>query len=221
MYNKYKSENQQNHINHKKNKMLNSKESEILELYINGLANTDEKRYVWSLFSKGEDNNLLRYALEKDWNTMLDNPEESDADFDKIFSQIKNRIRKNEYQKRKKLISRIYRIYIKVAAILLFPLLIAGTVLYFFSGNKFLTPTNQEASANIYAPLGSRVTFTLPDGTSGMLNSGSSLSYSLPFNSKRRVKLEGEAWFEVMKDEVHPFEISTGNSIVKVFGTAV
>jgi ferric-dicitrate binding protein FerR (iron transport regulator) len=53
-----------------------------------------------------------------------------------------------------------------------------------------------------------------------MLNSGSSLSYSLPFNNNRQVRLEGEAWFEVNHDEAHPFEISTGNSTVKVLGTS-
>ena len=53
-----------------------------------------------------------------------------------------------------------------------------------------------------------------------MLNSGSKLSYSLPFNNNRQIKLEGEAWFEVNHDEDHPFEISTGNSTVKVLGTS-
>jgi transmembrane sensor len=52
-----------------------------------------------------------------------------------------------------------------------------------------------------------------------MLNSGSMLSYSLPFSHNRKVKIEGEGWFEVKHDEDHPFEINTGNSTVKVLGT--
>jgi transmembrane sensor len=80
--------------------------------------------------------------------------------------------------------------------------------------------TEQQVSSSIYAPLGARVSFNLPDGTTGMLNSGSHLSYSLPFTNNRQVKLEGEAWLEVKRDENHPFEISTGNSTVKVLGTS-
>jgi transmembrane sensor len=200
--------------------MLNLKELEIIKRYINGLANSNEKRYVGSLFSNGEENPLLRHALEKDWDKISDDQELSGVDFDKILDHLQNRIRKNKYQKSKELIFRLYRVYIKVAAIILFPILIGGTVFYFNNVNNSGTTPDLEASASIYAPLGSRVTFNLPDGTSGMLNSGSNLSYSLPFNSNRKVKLEGEAWFEVMKDEVHPFEINTGTSVVKVFGTA-
>ncbi|MDO9581450.1 MAG: DUF4974 domain-containing protein, partial [Bacteroidales bacterium] len=78
----------------------------------------------------------------------------------------------------------------------------------------------QQVNSTIYAPMGARVSFNLPDGTTGMLNSGSQLSYSIPFTNNRHVKLEGEGWFEVTHDENHPFEISTGNSTVKVMGTS-
>ncbi len=75
-------------------------------------------------------------------------------------------------------------------------------------------------TSTIYAPFGARVSFSLPDGTTGMLNSGSKLSYSLPFKNNRQIKLEGEAWFEVRHDEEYPFEIRTGNSTLKVLGTS-
>lgn len=67
--------------------------------------------------------------------------------------------------------------------------------------------------------MGARVSFHLPDGTVGMLNSGSTLSYSLPFSKNRQIALAGEAWFEVSHDIKHPFEITAGSSTVKVLGT--
>jgi ferric-dicitrate binding protein FerR (iron transport regulator) len=68
--------------------------------------------------------------------------------------------------------------------------------------------------------MGSRVSFNLPDGTKGWLNSGSSLTYFLPFKSNRNFVLIGEAWFDVTRDQQHPFEISAGKSKVKVLGTS-
>lgn len=108
----------------------------------------------------------------------------------------------------------------RAAAILLLPLLIAGGLVYSYLGYHGKTTNGRQVSSTIYAPLGARVSFNLPDGTTGMLNSGSHLSYSLPFTINRQVKLEGEAWLEVSRDENHPFEISTGNSTVKVLGTS-
>ena len=52
-----------------------------------------------------------------------------------------------------------------------------------------------------------------------MLNSGSYLSYSIPF-TKRDVELEGEAWFEVSHDKMHPFKVVAGSSEVSVLGTS-
>jgi ferric-dicitrate binding protein FerR (iron transport regulator) len=122
--------------------------------------------------------------------------------------------------KRKKPLQKFTRIYMRAAAILLLPLLVAGGLVYSYLGNHGKTTSDRQASSTIYAPMGARVSFNLPDGTTGMLNSGSHLTYSLPFNNNRKVSLEGEGWFEVSHDENHPFEISTGNSTLKVLGTS-
>ena len=108
----------------------------------------------------------------------------------------------------------------KAAAILLLPLLITGGLIYNYLNNTGKVVPDQQVSSIIYAPMGSRVSFNLPDGSTGMLNSGSKLTYSLPFNSNRQVKLEGEAWFDVTHNEEYPFEISAGNSSVNVLGTS-
>lgn len=108
----------------------------------------------------------------------------------------------------------------RVAAVMLLPLIVAGGLTYSYLSHKYPTGIEKEVISVIYAPLGSRVSFNLPDGTAGMLNSGSQLTYSIPFTNNRNVKLEGEAWFEVERDKDHPFKISAGNSIVKVLGTS-
>jgi len=62
---------------------------------------------------------------------------------------------------------------------------------------------------------------TLPDKSKVWLNAASSLTYSANLNERgmRRVKLEGEAYFEIFKDKAHPFIVKTENQEVIVHGT--
>jgi hypothetical protein len=61
----------------------------------------------------------------------------------------------------------------------------------------------------------------LPDGSLVWLNAASSLTYSATLNERgvRRVKLDGEAYFEIAKDKLHPFVVETGKQEVEVLGT--
>ena len=67
---------------------------------------------------------------------------------------------------------------------------------------------------------GLRTTVYLSDGTRVDLNSGSRIEYPAIFYGKqRRVKVEGEAMFDVAKDPEHPFIVETFSYDVKVLGT--
>lgn len=60
----------------------------------------------------------------------------------------------------------------------------------------------------------------LPDETEVVLNRYSSLTYPLKFKGKdRKVKLRGEAYFEVSKDPAHPFKVEAEAVMVQVLGT--
>ncbi|WP_298714601.1 FecR domain-containing protein [Chitinophaga sp.] len=67
---------------------------------------------------------------------------------------------------------------------------------------------------------GAKTTVHLPDGSVVTLNSGSRLSYSKDFGVKNReIKLEGEAYFDVVKNPNMPMLVSAGSVEVKVLGT--
>ena len=200
--------------------MLKLEEIEKIDRYIKGLANDEEKDFVESLFLDGENNHYLHQSLEQEWNIFLKDTSQSDVELGHILDRVHHIIRKKEIKDSKKPMLRLRRVYMKVAAILLLPLLIAGGILYSSLVKYNVSQNEQPINSTIYAPMGSRVTFNLPDGTKGMLNGGSYLSYSLPFTNNRQVKLEGEAWLEVDHDTYHPFKISTGNSSLKVLGTS-
>ena len=69
---------------------------------------------------------------------------------------------------------------------------------------------------------GSRTKLILPDGTTVWLNASSKLTYGDDFLQKeRRVQLDGEAFFEVVKNEGKPFIINTAVMDVRVLGTSL
>lgn len=79
----------------------------------------------------------------------------------------------------------------------------------------------QESSLqSIYVPSGSRSSVTLSDGTLVWLNSNTSFKYPTTFASENRiVELDGEAYFEVTKNEKKSFIVKTGKYNVEVLGT--
>ena len=75
--------------------------------------------------------------------------------------------------------------------------------------------------SEIVAPTGQKTMVMLPDSTIVWLNSGSTIQYNGNFGVKdRNVILEGEAFFEVKRNERMQFKVQTGNLSVKVYGTA-
>ena len=71
------------------------------------------------------------------------------------------------------------------------------------------------------APLGIKARFDLPDGTSVVLNAGSSIVYPDRFAKKERlIEIKGEAFLEVAKDNLRPFRVRTGDVVTEAIGTA-
>ena len=61
----------------------------------------------------------------------------------------------------------------------------------------------------------------LPDGSMVYLNRNSTLTYPKNFNnSNRKVSLEGEAFFDIARDESRPFILDAGKATVRVLGTS-
>ena len=72
----------------------------------------------------------------------------------------------------------------------------------------------------IYIPRGEEYKLTLSDGTTVWLNSESQLTYPVAFNgNNRELRLEGEAYFDVAKDQSKPFIVHTRQFDIRVTGT--
>ena len=95
-------------------------------------------------------------------------------------------------------------------------LLLAGT---WYASRSVVIEKTANQYLSIAAPAGQRVDITLQDGTTVCLNAGARLEYPLRFGKTRRVKLSGEAMFDVDHDAAHPFVVETFACNVEVLGT--
>lgn len=100
----------------------------------------------------------------------------------------------------------------------------ASVVIGMFINNYFFTrPIVETLDSTVLvseAQPGQRTSVTLSDGTVVELNSNSRIEYPAIFHKgNRRVRLEGEAMFDVAPDQEHPFIVETFAYDVKVLGT--
>jgi transmembrane sensor len=79
---------------------------------------------------------------------------------------------------------------------------------------------NSIAINTIATPKGGQYRLTLADGTNVWLNAASSITFPTSFTgATREVRITGEAYFEVAKDQLHPFKVISENQVIEVLGT--
>ena len=111
----------------------------------------------------------------------------------------------------------------RLALYLTLSLIGAISLVKIFLGDFRDTPRliEQEKQEAIVTQKGSRSRTLLADGTTVWLNGDSKLHYENDFTgSTREVTLEGEAFFDVVKQTDRPFIVHTSGIDIKVLGTA-
>ena len=174
------------------------------------------------------DNDLLQRYIEGrvtpeeaeqvvDW---LDEDERHVKDFlalHKVFDiSVLNQLPVASGVKSKRTISlrRIAKEVLKAVAIIL--LILGGQSIWKMQDKEESAPLYQ----TLYVPPGQRAELVLPDSTKVWLNACSRLVYPVTFMKENRsVVLEGEAYFEVRRNEKVPFIVKTPKTDVKVLGT--
>ncbi len=79
---------------------------------------------------------------------------------------------------------------------------------------------NNHHMNEVVVPFGKKAELVFADGTIVWLNAGSRLAFPSKFSQNSRiVYLEGEACFQVAKNEVQPFVVKTGSIDIRVLGT--
>ncbi len=164
-------------------------------------------------FEKEENNQVFLDELEDQWDELKDKDTTGFHD-KRIWGKVLTHIELNNTKRVTKIdfLSQLQRI----AAILFVPLFIASIV-YFFVLSR---DSYETAWAEIVCPSGARTEFQLPDGSTGVLNSESTLKYATDFRNNRKVQLEGEGYFDVVKNKKRPFSVITERLKIEVLGTS-
>ena len=182
---------------------------ELLPRYCEGLATADERQMVERWMEQSEENRktvrqIYALYLATD-TTVVMRKVDTEAALKRVKKQMNQSKRTNWWMWAQ-----------RIAAVLILPLLLATCWLY-VTRNGMGDVELLEVRTNP----GMTTSLTLPDGTRVFLNSESSLVYPSRFNEKkRRVRLTGEAYFEVTPDSDKRFIVSTPHQTqVEVLGT--
>ncbi|MBS1654554.1 MAG: FecR family protein [Bacteroidetes bacterium] len=201
----------------------------LLSRYLSGETSVNEEEELTKVLSKDESLQQYLEIISRLWNEKkISSYREKDSDtLAYKAKQIISRanavaineipvITDNQFRLRRKKRTKRILFYFSFTAVLI-------SFLYFFLYN---TRTSADFSiakheAIISVQNGSRSRSMLPDGTTVWLNAGSKLFYGGDFKgATREVKLEGEAFFDVVKDAEHPFIVHTSGIDIRVLGTA-
>lgn len=212
--------------------MLNEKFAKLLVRKLSGEATATELQELeeWLRNNPGDQYFLDIYLSY--WNSYPDITSPVNANSDQHFAHILEMAGEKEDAgdttpvaipaviHRKNLFSRFKKI--AIAASLVGIIIISIRIIN--NNNNKRTATyaeNAQKQNEVVAKKGARSKIVLPDGTQVWLNSDSKLQYEESFNdSIRNVVLEGEAYFDVIKNSKRPFVVHTSGIDIRVLGTA-
>lgn len=184
---------------------------ELLGKYMSGKLTTDELETLKQSINIHTDKELEIY-VSKQWQQFNDMKPIDSALQQKMLARIKQRTQPHTLSIwRKKGLS--------IAASIMIIMMTSLSIYLYHSNHEM----SQLADRNVVVKVGKgeRVSITLPDGTSVRLNSESELSYQQDFGLKdRKVSLNGEGFFDVVRNETRTFIVNTQFMDIKVLGTA-
>jgi len=204
--------------------------AELLARYLSRECTTQEYIEVESWLRISEEHVEQLKSYERIW-VDAQQLNKLDIEFDSAldWSVLQNRIEAEDLSveeqtpilitSRATALNRNISYFSRIAAILSLVFLVG------FYGSQFFvqvpTEQNEAVLKEISMKKGQRGSVTLSDGTLVSLNSESSITLPDRFKSDvREVYLNGEAFFEVAKNEEKPFKIYVNGTVIEVLGTS-
>ena len=205
----------------KENKTEPEVNIELIKKFLQKKCNHDEHEIVLDWFTSIRYERKLKNIIREHWDEIQLESPDYDLDTDRFLDKLHHLIHLDSYKKSCNVpfYRKAYRQLSKIAAVLLLPVLVISTW-YFITDGRFFSKEEKAIYAEIFSPLSARTRFELPDGSTGWLNSGSTLKFPVKFyGSQRKVELSGEGFFDVVKDSKRPFVVSVCDIDIVALGT--
>lgn len=183
----------------------------IIKDYILGKSSPEQLTRLNDWMDQSWENEKLVFELERSYHEGRGDYRPSADEVSMAETELMGKIMKMEMEEEAPR-PKIYRLHrLRYAAAALIMLAVGAVVLWTTknSGQDMVTVTAQSTKQ-----------VTLPDGSKVWLNKNSTINYPKNFEgSTRKVQLDGEALFEVVKNPDKPFEVSSQNVSARVLGT--
>lgn len=182
---------------------------------LNGIYTRQEAKDALELLRDKQNDPLIDTCMSDLWQEIQNTSEFDEVEYKR---DLENADRLLGRISEKKVMRRLAAKVISVAASIAILVVLGGGLFHYF--NRANKANNDILYAHISTTYGQTRDFILPDGTQVTLNACSRISYPAIFTGHERpVELEGEAYFQVARDEKHPFIIRTKDFDVQVLGT--
>ncbi|MFK7772948.1 MAG: FecR family protein [Saprospiraceae bacterium] len=190
------------------------KEEQLIELIHKKSTNalTSDERQMLNSLLENKENQLFAQQIEATWEKSLDYKQDFTPNVEFGLSKLKTRMKEEVTTSPKVVPLQNRRSWLRIAAAA--AIIIVGGL---FTFNQL----NSDSGWQKVAVTDSTGNLTLVDGSKIAINSTSELDYPAKFSTEeRRVKLNGEAFFDIAKNPEKPFIIESGDLIIRVLGTS-
>ena len=186
----------------------------LLAKYFSGNCTEEEKLRVEQWKDANAENEGVFQQYRDAWERSKTDKSLFTPDVDKALKNVNQQLSMEETSRSAKVVNMAY--YVKrIAAVLV---IAAGLWMAY---QWIRQRSVKETLVEVATLQGEKKMVVLPDSSHVWLNSHTKLKYGATFaGKKRKVYLEGEAYFEVTKNPSRPFVIEAGNSVTTVLGTA-
>ncbi|WP_462318141.1 FecR family protein [Marinilabilia sp.] len=190
---------------------LTSINSDELTRFLSGESSPEEEERIENWRKSSEKNEAFFQDFRKIWNAGYQAILPEDV-LEEDWSTIRDRINFDSQSKRK---IGLWNAFSRVAAVFILLLTVSGALYTYWNVPGFGRWTAFQTGDHVDS-------LKLPDNSMVFLNNHSSLKYLKSFGEGRRtVSLEGEGFFDVVRDTENPFRVNTPEGVqVEVLGTS-
>jgi transmembrane sensor len=189
---------------------------DLVTRYLSGEASAEDEKQLLNWIAQKPENEQDYLATKKifelsEQHYTAKGSELLDVDIDHEWNHFMSNIKKEAPVRTLEPEKQSSQLWYKIAAAILL-LAVTGYLL-----NYFTTKTEEFT----FDTADNTRTVSLPDGSQVILNKHSHIAYTTDFGKQdRKVKLTGEAFFQVNHDASKPFIIDVNNATIEVLGTS-